>query len=69
MTRLAANQQCESCYGMLVLPETLTGRGVPPNTDYVCIRCGRPYRWIGDPPRLATEPSVVHDEQTDDDRE
>jgi hypothetical protein len=24
------------------------------NADYFCLQCGRPYRWIGTPPRLVT---------------
>jgi len=52
MTRLAANDRCAMCDGVLVPPAAAFVHPVPPNTDYVCLECGRPYRWIGTPPQL-----------------
>jgi hypothetical protein len=45
--------RCASCSGML-LPPQITGFTPPPGTDYVCLKCGRPYRWAGYPPKLVT---------------
>jgi len=52
MTRIAANRPCEACGGMLVPHELAFKRRLPPETAYVCVQCGRAYRWAGDPPRL-----------------
>jgi hypothetical protein len=54
MTGLSGHQKCESCDGLLVPPIIAPGFRVPEGTDYVCLTCGRPYRWVGDPPRLMT---------------
>jgi len=56
MTNVAAQQPCERCGGKLVPPElmplvSMSARGAPP-PDYVCIKCGQPYLWEGNPPRL-----------------
>jgi hypothetical protein len=45
--------RCESCGGVLVRPSFTYGSPYA-SADYVCLLCGRPYRWIGDPPRLIT---------------
>jgi hypothetical protein len=45
MTRLHADQRCEVCDGLLVPPQIVTGVPLPPDADYVCIKCGSPYRW------------------------
>jgi hypothetical protein len=38
---------------VLVPPELATSFTAPHGTDYVCLKCGRPYRWsTGHPPRL-----------------
>jgi hypothetical protein len=37
---------------LLVPPAAAFVHSVPPNTDYVCLQCGRPYRWVGTPPQL-----------------
>ena len=52
MTRLRPNQACEACGGPLVLPQIATGVVVPKDTDYVCLKCKLPYRWMGTPPQL-----------------
>jgi len=52
MTRLTANDRCNACGGVLVPPAAAFVDPVAPNTDYVCLQCGRPYRWIGTPPQL-----------------
>jgi hypothetical protein len=68
MTRLTAKMKCDSCGGLLVPPEMLSGVTIPKDTDYVCLKCSRPYQWIGDPPRLATVPTSASDAGTDDDQ-
>jgi len=65
VTKFVFDVRCESCDGVLVPPQLLTG---PARRDaaYVCIRCNRPYHWIGDPPRLnVVRPKPT--EPTDDD--
>lgn len=51
MTKLAADATCKACGGMLVPPEVANVK-VPEGTDYVCLKCETPYRWLGNPPRL-----------------
>jgi hypothetical protein len=65
MTRLIADDDCESG-SVLVPPQVVSGFKIPPRTDYVCLKCGRPYRWIGNPPRLVSTFVV---EPLDDDDE
>jgi hypothetical protein len=65
MTNLAFPDPCLSCGGLLVPSEVL-----PDPTrvaDYVCLRCERPHRWVGNPPRLATILTIapVADEERD----
>ena len=57
MTKLAYPDACRSCGGVLVPPEVIPR--ATRDADYVCLRCGRPYRWIGNPPRLVTMLTVV----------
>jgi RNase P subunit RPR2 len=53
VTRLSSDQTCSACGGVLVPPELATSFTAPHGTDYVCLKCGRPYRWsTGHPPRL-----------------
>jgi len=54
MTKLTPDQLCEACGGILVPPALASTFTVPQGTDYVCLTCGRPYRWVGNPPRLIT---------------
>jgi len=54
VTRLIPDKACDTCGGMLVPPCIPTGFTPPRASDYVCLKCGRPYRWIGEPPRLVT---------------
>jgi hypothetical protein len=54
MTKLTPDDRCASCGGLLVPRELAAGAATPDNADYVCLICGRPYRWVGNPPRLAT---------------
>jgi DNA-directed RNA polymerase subunit RPC12/RpoP len=39
---------------VLVPPEIAPGLTAPAKADYVCLKCGRPYYWIGNPPTLQT---------------
>ena len=45
------DKRCDSCGSLLVVP-LLTGFAVPPDTDFVCLKCGRPYRWTENPASL-----------------
>jgi len=54
VTRLSPDQTCAVCGSLLVPPELASGVKVPKGADYVCLKCGREYRWTDDiPPRLA----------------
>jgi hypothetical protein len=55
-TRMSPDETCV-CGSLLFRPELESGIRVSPNTDYicldyVCLHCGRPYRWVGSPPEL-----------------
>lgn len=54
MTKLSPDEKCQSCGGVLVPPSVATQWQAPEGADYVCLRCGRPYRLAGTPPRLVT---------------
>jgi hypothetical protein len=54
MTKIAADDPCESCGSLLVPPSIASGFTIPAGADYVCVKCGRPYRWTGNPPKLRT---------------
>src|SRR3982751_1877890 len=55
VTKLVPDQNCTRCGAMLVPPEIVLPEqraDLPPRTDYVCSKCGLPFRWVGNPPRL-----------------
>jgi len=53
VTQLTPYERCVTCRGVLVPPVVARRVFTPPlDADYVCLNCGRPYRWIGSPPRL-----------------
>jgi hypothetical protein len=52
MTRLSANQPCETCGGELYPPGLAFGVIVPSNADYFCVRCKTAYRFVGAPLQL-----------------
>src|SRR5437868_5892581 len=54
VTKLLADHRCETCGGVLVPPEIASTFPTPARADYICLRCGRPYHWVGQPPRLMT---------------
>ena len=66
MTKVSADERCE-CGGLLVPPQFATGITVrvPKGTDYVCLTCGRPYRWNENPPRLTRVPRVLDNARED----
>jgi hypothetical protein len=66
MTRLAAPDRCPACDGLLVAPEAAFVEKVPSSTDYVCLTCGPPYRWVGTPPHLTL--ALVESARGDDPR-
>lgn len=51
MTRLLPDERC-ACGSLLVPLELAFGFTVPQGTEYVCLRCGRAFRWVGNPPTL-----------------
>ena len=53
MTKLIPDERCIVCSAPLVPPSMASLTFKPfGHADYVCLRCGRPYRWLGSPPRL-----------------
>jgi hypothetical protein len=50
--KVIADTPCVSCGGALVLPTIAYGFVMPIDTDYVCLKCGAAYRWVGRPARL-----------------
>ena len=64
LTALIADTRCESCEGILVVPRMIGGPAVRMDAAFVCVRCNRPYYWVGEPRRLNTRVSVP---QPDDD--
>jgi hypothetical protein len=67
MTKVSPAPRCDGCDGLLVPPEMTDASTVPSGTEYVCLRCGRPYRWVGRPPQLVT--MRVETRIRDDDQE
>lgn len=66
--KLTRDERCTLCRGVLV-PPTLASRTFEPpaGADYVCLNCGRPYRWVGVPPKLTL--LVVVERRADDEPE
>ena len=52
MTKLFPEAKCTVCDGMLVPPVLAQPFTPVAGADYVCMNCGRAYRWVGNPPRL-----------------
>jgi DNA-directed RNA polymerase subunit RPC12/RpoP len=50
MTRLSPDENCSRC-GSVLFPPELAVRiffaVFPPTADYVCVTCGRAYKWDG----------------------
>jgi len=68
MTKLAPDERCSSCGSLLVPPELASRFQVPVGTDYMCLKCGRPYRWTkGNPPRLVTFAAIERAGSDDED--
>ena len=69
MTRLSSDETCDRCGNLLFPRQLATGMQVPATADYVCVNCGRAYKWEGSPPTLAVVPAraTEADEDGDDD--
>jgi hypothetical protein len=65
MTKVIADENCEACGSVLIPPQLASGFKIPAKTDYVYLKCGRPYRWVGNSPRLATVFSITTEEDDD----
>jgi hypothetical protein len=52
LTKLIADTDCSICRGILVPPRVASPSKVPAGADYICMMCGLPYVWVGNPPRL-----------------
>jgi hypothetical protein len=65
MTKVVADQSCTVCNGMLVPPSIATRFVTPPGMDYVCVKCGRAFQWVGNPPRLTLLSIIVTDPGTE----
>jgi DNA-directed RNA polymerase subunit RPC12/RpoP len=61
MTKLVPDARCTGCNGRLVPPALVSWFKSVAGTDYVCMNCGRPYRWIGTPPKLTTLSVVLNE--------
>jgi hypothetical protein len=71
VTRMSPDETCV-CGSLLFPPELESGIRVPANTDYVCLdyvclHCGRPYRWVGNPPELTLLVAADRRDDGDDD--
>jgi CheY-like chemotaxis protein len=53
VTGLSPDECCAVCGSVLVPPELASGLRIPSTADYVCLKCGRAYRWKGNPRRLS----------------
>jgi DNA-directed RNA polymerase subunit RPC12/RpoP len=67
MTKLTPDEKCTACGGLLVPPALASGFSVPTGTDYVCLNCGRPYRWLGNPPKLTVLVAADRRDDAEDD--
>jgi DNA-directed RNA polymerase subunit RPC12/RpoP len=45
----------------------MSGFAIPKGADYVCMKCGKPFRWFGNPPRLTALAAIDKYEDDDDD--
>jgi hypothetical protein len=52
MTQLCADEDCDASRDLLVLPVVASGFPVPEAANYVCLKSGRPDRWVENPPTL-----------------
>ena len=70
MTKLVPDEKCTFCNGVLVPPSLAPTFKPIATADYVCMNCGRAYRWVGNPPKLTmlviADPMST-DEMEDDD--
>ena len=62
MTRPSPGENCTRC-GSVLFPPELAVRiffaVFPPAADYVCVTCGRAYKWDGAPPTLSVLAAVA----------
>lgn len=68
MTRLSPDEKCSMCGSLLYPPQLASTMKVPTTADYVCLNCGRIYKWGGNPPTLKVlAPVVAEDDDEDND--
>jgi hypothetical protein len=65
MTKLIPDEDCVVCGSVLVPPIVAPPFTIPKGADYICLTCGQPYRWVGNPPKLTV--FVPLDKRDDDD--
>jgi hypothetical protein len=51
---------------LLVPPVVVVAIKVPQGTAYMCMKCGLPYQWQGNPPRLVVTSPLPIDDDDDD---
>jgi hypothetical protein len=69
MTELSPDENCSRCGSVLFPPELavrLFFAVFPPTAEYVCVNCGRAYKWAGTPPTLIVLAAVVMTETAND---
>jgi CheY-like chemotaxis protein len=67
VTKLAPDEQCSRCGGLLFPPYLAPGMVIPETADVICLDCGRAYEWTGNPPRLSVVLPIVPSDEDDDD--
>ena len=67
MTRLFPDDKCTRCGSLLYPPQLASGMEIPATADYVCLNCGRAYKWEGNPLMLTVLAAVATEADDDDD--
>ena len=67
MTRLLPDDACSRCESLLIPPQLAVGMKIPATADYVCLKCGRAYKWEGHPPTLKILVAVAPEADDEED--